>query len=64
MNNLSGGDGRELGVGAVGDVGDAVAFGEGGGGRREDDAGAFFARDEGEGGFVEASAEVAARGWG
>lgn len=59
MDDLGGGDGGQFGVGFVGDVADAVAGGEGGGGGSEDDAGGFFARDEGEGGFVEARAEVA-----
>lgn len=59
VDDLGGGDGGQFGVGFVGDVADAVAGGEGGGGGSEDDAGGFFARDEGEGGFVEARAEVA-----
>lgn len=62
VHDFGGGDGGQFGVGFVGDVADAVAGGEGGGGGGEDGAGGFFARDEGEGGFVEARAEVAGGG--
>lgn len=61
FDGVEGGDGGVLGVGACGGhVDDAVAGGEVGGGRGgEDGAGGFFAEDEGEGGGVEACAEVA-----
>lgn len=64
-----GGDGGVFGVGVVGDVAYGHAFFESGGGGGYggvdgcDDAGGFFACDKGEGGFVEAGAEVAGGVW-
>ncbi len=52
------GEGGELRVGAVADVGYAVAFFEEGGEGGDDGAGGFLAGDEREGGFVQAGAEV------
>lgn len=53
------GDSRQLGVGMVSDVTDAIAFLEVGRGRGDDDASAFLASDQRKGGFVKTSAKVA-----